>query len=114
MATVLHWRGDEIKRKMERAAKIGIDETTAACVNEAKANHPYQNVTGTAERSVQMRPAQKEGSRIVGRWGSFTCNYFLWLEIMTAHSPAMPSLRPAADKEYPHLKRRIKEAFQRA
>jgi hypothetical protein len=123
MPTTLHWKGDEIKRKMERAARAGIDETTAACINVAKSNHPWIYRLGTAERSIQMRAAESRGGRTVGRWGSFATNYFRRLELGfrgtdsagRSYSQApMPTLRPAADKEYKHLARRIKEAFRRA
>lgn len=111
MAGRFNWRGDDVTRRLVRAAKIGIDETLAACVVEAKSNHPYVNRTGTAEGSVRMVPAQQEGRRIVGRWGSFIVRYFIFLEIGTTRTPGgFPSLRPAADKEYPKLRRRIRAA----
>ena len=122
MPTTLRWRGDEIKRKMERATKIGINETTSACVTKAKRDHPYHNITVTAEGSVQMRDAQNESGRIVGRWGSWAVNYFRRLELGFNGTDSLgrsysqaprPSLRPAADAEYKHLARRIKAAFKR-
>lgn len=109
--TVLSWRGAEVLARAKAAVRIGIDETTSACVNHAKSNHPWRNETGTLEGSLQMRPAIDEGGRIVGRWGSFTVDYAIYLEVGTRFMPAFPYLRPAADAEYPHLAARIKAAL---
>ena len=111
MASRLHWRGPEITAKAVAAAKVGIDQTTAACVEHAKTNHPWQNVTGLAEGSIRMEPAQVEGKRVVGRWGSWSVVYFIFLELGTSKMPPYPALRPAADTEYPNLAGRIKGAF---
>lgn len=107
----MHWRGPEVLAKAKAAARHGIDETTSACVNHAKSNHPWQNQTGTLEGSLQMRPADDQGSRIVGFWGSFDVDYAIYLEIGTSRAPAYPYLRPAADAEYGKLAGRIKAAF---
>lgn len=105
------WRGAEIAAKASGAAKFGIDKTMSESVTYAKQNHEWQNVTGTAEGSIQMRGAEPDGTRMVGRWGSFTVNYFLWLEIGTSKMPARPCLRPSADVNYPSLRRHIAEGW---
>lgn len=107
----LLWRGQAIEDKMVEAAKRGVDATTAACVTHAKSNHPWKNVSGTLEGSIQMRAAEAQGPIVRGEWGSFTVNYAIWLEIGTSRMPPYPYLRPAADAEYPGLARRIREAF---
>lgn len=105
------WRGAEIAAKASVAARTGIDKTTSEAVTYAKQNHEWQNVTGTLEGSLQMRAAEPDGTRMVGRWGSFTVNYALWLEIGTSKMPARPYLRPSADVNYPSLRRHIAEAW---
>lgn len=107
------WRGREIAAKTAAAARTGIDKTTSEAVLHAKQNHEWQNVTGTLEGSIQMRGAEPEGptGKMAGRWGSFTVNYALWLEIGTSRMPAMPYLQPAADAHYPSLRRHVREAF---
>lgn len=112
MASRLHWRGREIKARAVRAAKIGIDETMADCVEDAKTYHPWQNVTGLLEGSIQMRPAQEEGHRVVGRWGSFSVEYAIYQELGTIYMAPNPFLRPAADMWYPELADRIRDAFE--
>lgn len=111
MAT-LRWRGDEVAARVGAAAKTAVDRTTAAAVTHAKQNHPWQNVTGTLEGSLQMRGAEVQGAgEIVGTWGSFDVEYAIWLEIGTSVMPPYPYLRPAADAEYPKLFMRVREAL---
>ena len=93
-----------MERHVREAAKRGIDDTMAACVNTGKSNHPgWKNITGTAEGSIAIqRPAEEQGGGVVGRWGSQGVRYMLPLEVN--HGAA---LRSAADNQYPSLKRRI-------
>ena len=95
------WHGDEILRKVQRAARAGIDETHAACVNDAKSQHWWQNQTGALEGSLQMRPAVVTPGRVSGQWGSFTVEYAIYLEMRQSF------LRVVADREYPKLGARI-------
>lgn len=105
----LDWRGDEVRQRVEAAARLGIDDTMAACVLEAKNNHGWKNRTGTAERSIRAEPARMEGTRVVGRWGSFDVRYFIYLELGTRFITADHTLRRAADRHYPSLARRIQQ-----
>ena len=102
----VNWRGEDVKRRVLAASKLGVDDTMAAAVNEGKQNHPgWSNVTGTAEGSIAIQqPAHEDGRGVVGRWGSMGVLYFIFLEIL--HGAA---LRHAADVTYPSLTRRIKE-----
>lgn len=104
----LRWRGSEIAAKVEAASKLAIDQTTSDAVNHAKQNHPWKNVTGTLEGSLQMRQAEVDGMRVVGTWGSFTVQYAIFLELGTSRMPAYPYLRPAADATYHLLAARIR------
>lgn len=154
MATI-KWRGKGIVAKMALAAQAGVDRTMAACVDDAKANHPeyppasdpytrYANRTGHATGSIQILAGEggEAGAalvdgKVVGHWGS-TANYSLYLEIGTSVEgptatdreiagggdmdaipppigPLMakrPTLRPAADKEYPFLGVRIGQFYR--
>lgn len=102
------WRGDEVAEKVIAASVLAVDQTTAATVKHAKENHRWSNRTGTLEGSLQMRPAEQIGTKIVGHWGSFTVAYAIYLELR----PEYAWLRLAADAEYPNLASRIKAALE--
>ena len=102
----VNWRGGRIPRRVAVASRRGIDATMAACVPLAKRETPV--ITGTAQGSIQTRPAVIQRTRVVGRWGSFDVNYFIWLEIGARGRTGHFMLRRAADREYPGLARRIR------
>lgn len=100
------FRKAAVKQNAINAAKAGIDQTMAEAVQSAKSNHPgWQNRTGTAEGSIQMRPAEVSGNVVRGTWGSFDVKYFIHLEMIDS------TLRRAADNAYPKLQQRIRENF---
>jgi hypothetical protein len=108
----LTWNGDKIKAKLQEAQRLAIDETTGSCVEPAK--NRVRVKTRILQGSIQFRPARREGSRTVGRWGSFDVNYALWQEIITfSHAGHQPYLRPAAEEEYPKLAARVRAYFRR-
>lgn len=106
MADELNWKGDQVAAKVIAAAKAGIDETTSACVQDAKTNHRWRNRTGTLEGGIQMRPAVARGTQIIGRWGVFGVNYGVYLELLFGGKYRW--LNPAADRNYPDLAARIR------
>mgnify|MGYP003443491967 CR=1 FL=1 len=106
-----------LSSRVEAATKLALDQSTAAMVIEAKGNHPWQNVTGKAEGSIQMRPAaENEEGVLASLFGSFMGatdggddeSYFIFLELGTVHMREMPTLRPAFDQEAPKLAGRIR------
>lgn len=108
----VEWRGEQVKRAVEKAARLAIDETTASCVEPAKDRVRVK--TRILQGSIQFRPAKKEGDRIVGYWGSFDVNYALWQEIITfRYAGHQPYLRPAAEIEYPKLAARVRAHYKR-
>ncbi len=113
----VRWNARKIRKEMDNAVKLAIDQTTAACVMHAKVNHPWTNRTRNLEGSIQMRAAKGKGDMITGTWGSIglaarteNSGYNWYLELGTQNMPAMPYLRPAAAAEYPNLPGRIKKA----
>ena len=124
----LTWKGDELKRKTARAARIGIDATLAACVQNARSNHGagahgqqrYESQRGDLERNTQIvQPARQQGGSIVGRWGVIGSAQARRIERgfqgkdslgRVFEQPPFPYLQPAADEEYPKLAGRIKRA----
>ena len=109
MASKFNWNGKKIARKYLVAARRGVDMTTAACVAPAKVLTPV--ITGTAQGSIQFRPAIISGLFAEGRWGSFSVDYFIWLEIGARGRPGHFMLRQSADENYPKLARNIKAAM---
>lgn len=108
----MRWRGREVEDRVIRAAKLGIDATTAQMVKTAKRIHTWKNRTGLAEGSIRMTPAEvKSDGSIVGEFGSFGVEYFIWLELGSSTQPARPSLRPAFDQEAPNLVDNIRKAW---
>lgn len=95
--------GEALVKRVVEATRLGVDQTTAACVMHAKQNHPWHNVTATLEGSLEMRPATLEGAMVRGTWGSFSVLYAIFLELK-----GWAYLRPAADTEYPNLVDRIR------
>lgn len=80
----LNWKGEEVRARVEKAARVGINRTMALCVAESKENHPFTNRTGTAERSIKIAAAAKTTDNVtVGIWGSVMVNYFKYLELGT-------------------------------
>lgn len=105
----LDWKGDDVHKRMLRAAANGIDRTLAPCVNDAKGLVRVK--TATLQGSIRFEPAEIHGTRISGLWGSFDVNYALWQEIGTHRMSAKPYLRPAADRNYGQLAANIRREF---
>ena len=108
----LEWFGDDIKKRWMRACAMGINRTMAVCVAVAKDNHPWENRTGTAERSISIAKASKAGPEPFGVWGSLQVAYFLALEFGTQLRRAYPTLRPTAAQVYPMLPNLTRNAYR--
>lgn len=108
----LDWKAAAILKRERNASRLGIDDTMVACVTQGKKNTPPHVVTGTAQGSIMFEPAKIHGERVIGRWGSFDVDYFIWLEIGARGRPGYFILRRAADQEYPKLPERIKARFR--
>ncbi len=103
----LKWFGDQVLKKVQKAAAGGINATMSAASKHAKRNHPgWKNVTGTAEGSIRIVRFAKPQISPVGLWGSVDVNYVIWLELNRGSF-----LRNAADAEYLHLRKRIAALF---
>jgi hypothetical protein len=90
----LEWNGDKILARIEAASRIGINQTMAICVAEAKATHPFTNRTGLAERSIVIaQRARTTGSISYGQWGSVAVNYFKYLEFGTRFTRTRTSIK---------------------
>lgn len=124
----LTWKGDAVKRKLLRSARIGIDATLSACVQHARSNHGagahgqqrYETQRSNLERNTKIvQPARQQGGSIVGRWGVIGVAQARRIELgfqgkdslgRVFDQPPFPYLRPAGDEEYPKLAGRIRRA----
>ncbi len=105
-----NWKGDQVSKRVLDASRRGVDVTTAACIAPAKSRTPV--ITGTAQGSIQFRPATVNRRGATGRWGSFMVIYFIWLEIGARGRAGDFMLRRSADENYPDLARNIRKALR--
>lgn len=135
----LKWYGKAVTEKMRAAQIAGINQTMAACVVDAKANHPWRNRTGLLEGAIDIADyASPHGSGVKGTWGVRDMIQARILEeggtirpvrakalaipqsdgslrlVSSVTIPPYPYLRPAADREYVKLGERIRKAFEKA
>ncbi len=102
----VNWNGKQVERRVLVASRRGIDKTLASCIAPAKRETP--RITGTAQGSIQFRPAVIKGRGAEGIWGSFQVIYFIWLEIGARGRAGHQMLRRAADQKYGDLAGHIK------
>ena len=92
----LDWKGDEVIKRMQSAARYGVNKTMAECVAIAKGTHPFTNRTAMAERSIRIvMPAKTEkvSGTTIGIWGSINVAYFWALEFGTRLTKTRVSIR---------------------
>ncbi len=109
-ANGVNWNGKRVERRVLVASRKGIDITLASCIAPAKRETPV--VTGTAQGSIQFRPAVIKGRGAEGIWGSFQVIYFIWLEIGARGRAGHHMLIRAADQKYGDLAGHIRRALR--
>lgn len=137
----LKWFGKAMKGRMRDAQVVGVNQTMAGCVVDAKQNHEWQNRTGILEGGIDIATyAEPQGDGVKGTWGVRDVVYARIHElggvitpkrgkalaipdpdnpggillVKSVTIPKRPYLRPAADTQYPKLAKRIAKAFQRS
>lgn len=131
----LNWKGDQLKRKTERASALAIDATMSAAIIHAKSNHgagahaaqrfiTHSGGAGLEGGTGIVQHARRVGRRgVVGLWGVRGVVYARRIELgfqgkdaagRVIDAPPFPYLRPAAIAEYPKLARRTRRAMARA
>lgn len=112
---VTDWNGDKIIKRMERAAVAAVNETVDAARDDAKTSHTWENRTGQLEdeiisaHAVAGEPNPQASFGTTARRGF----YGLFHEEGTVNEIARPFLRPARDRAFPGLSRRIARRFFR-
>lgn len=128
----LEWRGQLVKQKMKRAARLAIDATMSAAIIHARSGHSpgahsagrFESQSAELERGTRIVQRAKLTSRgVVGRWGVIAVAYARRIELgfqgkdslgRVISTRPFPYLRPAAEEEYPNLAGRIRREFARA
>lgn len=114
MGVVFDRRG--VLARTAKAAAEAIDETTEAAAEDARgtsmnlpphtaAGHPWYGASPRVENAVSTQPATRERGEIRGAFGATKRrgDYAFFLERLH------PYLRPAADRHFKDLARRIRE-----
>jgi hypothetical protein len=101
----LDWKGDDLKRKLDRIVPEAIDETTQEAAEHAQRSHWWQK---RRARGLESEIVTQSARRIGGVWtGAFGATagagfYGLFLERKS------PFLRPAADATFHNVITRIR------
>src|SRR5690349_13064326 len=95
------WEGDAIMREVLEAARLGVDDTTKACVPIARAlvhvdTHKLQN-------SIGIVPAEIEGDVVNGWFGSIDDPGYALPQEFLPEPQGKAFIRPAADREFPKV-----------
>lgn len=123
----LEWHGDDLVRRVRRAAAEALNETVDDARDDARVTHTWKDdpephtlkdgrkVDTHLERQIATAhtPADGHSDELVASVG-FTERdgfYGLFQEDGTEHQHVFPALRPAADRHFPTLARRIREKF---
>lgn len=128
----LDWKGDELKRKVQRASIAAVNATMSAAIIHAKAGHGmgahsqqrFVSRSGELERGTRIvMKAKPVGRGVLGRWGVQGVVYARRIELgfqgkdsagRVIDAPAYPYLTPAKDAEHGKLAGRIRRAMARA
>ena len=102
------WYGDAVADGMLEAAIAAVREVTHDAAEHARANHPWQNISGDLEDEIfAAEPIIESPNLVKANWGA--PSPALYLELGTVHAKAFPFLRPAADATYGRLPVLIQE-----
>lgn len=99
------WEGEASMADILDAARLAIDETTAACVPVARGlvhvgTHRLQNGIGSI-------PAEIRGDEVVGWFGVIDDPGYALAQEFLASPQGKAYIRPAADAEFPKLGDRV-------
>lgn len=105
------WHGDAILAEYLEAARLAVDETTAACVPLGRAlvhvdTHRLQSGIGTI-------PAEIDGDEVNGWYGVVDDPGYALPQEFLPEPQGKAFIRPAADQEFPKLGDRIAARVRR-
>lgn len=102
---ITEWNGPEIARKIKRASVEAIDEVLEETDRDASASHWWQSDSGNLQEQIITEAAEEIPSGARGRFGTTRHRGFYGLIL----ERRQPFLRPAADRNFPHLAAAIKK-----
>lgn len=111
MAARLTWHGKAVVARVLAASLEAIDDVTEQAAQDAQQNHWWRSRRGQAglEGEIVVEPASLVDGRPTGRFGTGLRRdgfYGLFLE------QREPFLRPAADRAFPTLAKRIRKRLR--
>lgn len=104
---LIEWNGEEVIKDLMEATRQSIDEITEEAAQDAADNHWWQNRSGNLELQIMNEPAQEVHGHLTGKFGVTKGKGFYGLFLERRNS----FLRPAADRLFPTLPKRIKDKF---
>lgn len=107
--------GGELADAIDEELFAAFHEIARRVAQEARANHPYQNRTGTLESRTLPGPVTGRASQgtLTAEVGAYT-GYAGYVEYGTSHAQPYPFLHPAAEKIEEESERIIDEALRQA
>ena len=122
------WDGDAILRRIERETVQAVSETLTAAVDDAKTTHPWhedpkpRTLKSGRRVDTHLQRQIKRGRVVITADGHVTGSFGytrrvgfvgLFHEEGTAHEHAFPTIRPAADRNFPTFPDRLKRRLSR-
>lgn len=123
----LEWNGDALIARVEQAARDGVNDTVDAARDDAEATHPWKDdprprrlrkdgplVDPKLELQIRSEHAAAGEANPTARFGYTRRKgfYGLFHEESTTHEHEFPTIRPAADRQFPTLSERIARRFR--
>lgn len=105
------WRGDAIMAEYLEAARLAVDETTAACVPLGRALVHVD--TGLLQSRIVSVPAEIAGDVVRGAFGVVDDPGYALAQEFLPEPQGRAFIRPAADQEFPKLGDRIAARVRR-
>lgn len=95
---MLLWTGEAVVEELTAGMVLLIKDRADTAADYARAEHPWNNVSGDLEAGIWSGDPEIHGATIRCSWGA--PSPAIYLELGTSKMPAYPFLRPAADHAY--------------
>jgi hypothetical protein len=103
--SIVEWNEDRIIAQLLEAARLAIDETTAACVPIGQGRVHVD--TGELQSKIAAVPAVISGDTVTGAYGVPDGPDYTAAQEYLPEPQGRAFIRPAADQEYPKVGARL-------